>query len=264
MARSVLKERVGFAMATKTARFASSCLRSLSFPINPMPNPSSLPPDIRAVAFDMDGLMFNTEDLYDQVGAILLKRRGRVFSRDLKLMMMGLPGSSAFEIMIDHCRLTDSAVELQKEADEIFDDLLPAEIIMMPGLEELLATLEQRKIPKAVATSSHRRFARRALGRFDLEPRFEFILTSEDVTNGKPHPEIYLAAAQRLHVQARQMLVLEDSFFGTQAAVEAGAFTIAVPTVHSVDVDFGHVNHVATSLRDPVIFNCLASRNELA
>lgn len=219
---------------------------------------SQLSPSIRAVAFDMDGLMFNTEDLYDQVGEILLQRRGQRFSRELKLMMMGRPGPSAFEIMIGECSLQDSAESLQKEADQIFQDLLPAEIKTMPGLEELLDLLDQQAIPKAVATSSHRQFAQRALGFFDLEPRFEFILTSEDVVNGKPHPEIYLAAARRLQVMPDQMLVLEDSLFGTRSAKAAGAFTIAVPTVHSHDVDFGHVDRVATSLKDPVIFQLFA------
>jgi pseudouridine-5'-monophosphatase len=202
----------------------------------------------------MDGLMFNTEDLYDRVGEILLQRRGQRFSRELKLMMMGRPGPSAFDIMIGECNLDDSAESLQKEADQIFQDMLPAEIKTMPGLEKLLDTLDQRKIPKAVATSSHRKFAQRALGFFDLEPRFEFVLTCEDVVNGKPHPEIYLTAARRLDVLPDQMLVLEDSLFGTQAAIAAGAFTIAVPTVHSHGVDFGHVDHVATTLADPAIF----------
>ena len=212
---------------------------------------------IRAVAFDMDGLMFNTEDLYDQVGEILLRRRGKRFSRELKLMMMGRPGPSAFEIMIGECKLKDSAESLQKEADQIFQDLLPAQIKTMPGLETLLDTLDQQNIPKAVATSSHRKFAQQALSYFDLEPRFEFILTCEDVVNGKPHPEIYQTAARRLDVLPNQMLVLEDSLFGTQSAKAAGAFTIAVPTVHSQSVDFGHVDKVATSLEDPAIFQLI-------
>ena len=172
-------------------------------------------PKIEAVAFDMDGLMFNTEDLYDQVGQTLLQRRGLSFTRQLKHAMMGLPGPEAFQVMRQRCDLEDSVEQLQNETDEIFEKLLPAEIRLMPGLQILLETLERSGIPKAVATSSHRQFASRALGCFELEPRFEFILTSDDIVNGKPHPEIYMTAASRFGVEPSAMLVLEDSYTGS-------------------------------------------------
>lgn len=210
-------------------------------------------PIIEAVAFDMDGLMFNTEDLYDQVGEILLRRRGDTFTRELKHAMMGLPGPTAFEVMRQRCGLKDTVEQLQSETDEIFSELLPAEIRLMPGLAPLLETLENLGIPKAVATSSHRQFATRALGFFDLEPRFEFVLTSEDVSKGKPHPEIYLTAASRLGVAPSAMLVLEDSINGSKSGAASGAFTIAVPTEHSVGMDFSHVHIVANRLDDDVI-----------
>jgi len=208
---------------------------------------------IKAVVFDMDGLMFNTEDLYDQVGQTILQKRGQEFTNELKLAMMGLPGPKAFEVMRSRCGLEESVEALQKETDEIFVDLLPDEIQTMPGLDSLLDLLEQQEIPKAVATSSHRRFAKRALGFFDLEPRFEFVLTGDDVERGKPNPDIYLLAARMLDLRPQQMLVLEDSHIGSRAAKAAGAVTIAVPTPHSADSDFSHVDHVATSLADKFI-----------
>ncbi|MFT5301672.1 MAG: HAD superfamily hydrolase (TIGR01509 family) [Mariniblastus sp.] len=210
-------------------------------------------PRIQAVAFDMDGLMFNTEDLYDQVGQVLLERRGQEFTLDLKLEMMGLPGRVAFEIMRKRCQLSESVEQLQAETNEIFHGILPAEIATMPGLETLLGVIEGLNLPKAVATSSHRKFATEALGYFELEPRFEFVLTSEDVTQGKPHPEIYLTAAARLGVEPQNLLVLEDSHTGSTAASAAGAFTIAVPTSHSLALDFSHVDRVASRLDDPLV-----------
>jgi HAD superfamily hydrolase (TIGR01509 family) len=201
----------------------------------------------------MDGLMFNTEDLYDKVGEVLLQRRDQHFTRELKLEMMGLPGPTAFQIMKDRCQLSDTVEGLQTECDAIFQDMLPAEIEMMPGLESLLELIESKSLPKCVCTSSHRQFAKRSLGFFDLESRFEFILTSDDVTNGKPHPEVYLTAAKKLKVDPANMLVLEDSRIGSTAAVAAGAFTVAVPTKHSHGLDFSHVNAIADGLADNVI-----------
>jgi HAD superfamily hydrolase (TIGR01509 family) len=212
-------------------------------------------PLIAAVAFDMDGIIFNTEDLYDQVGEILLSRRGRIFTRELKMEMMGLPASKAYEIMRTRCGITDSINQLQLETDAIFDDLLPKQLRTMPGLETLLQKLESKRIPKIVATSSHRYFAQRNLAQYELTQRFEFVLTAEDVNQGKPHPEIYLTASEKLDVAPRNLLVLEDSKTGSTAAAASGAFTIAVPTVHSIGLDFSHVNHIASRLDDKFILS---------
>lgn len=218
-----------------------------------------MPSNILAVAFDMDGLMFNTEDLYDEVGEILLQRRGHSFTQELKLAMMGRPGKDAFEIMRQWCQLSVTVEQLQAETDEIFTDILPAQIQTMPGLLELLDLVETLEIPKCVCTSSHRRFAQRSLGYFDLEPRFDFILTADDVVNGKPNPEVYQTAAQRFGVPPAQMMALEDSFTGSTAAATAGAIAIAVPTKHSRGADFSHVHAVADGLADPLITQLLSA-----
>ena len=201
--------------------------------------------------------MFNTEDLYNVVGDALLEPRGHEFTRELKLLMMGLPGKKAFQVMIDHCQLQDSIDTLEAESAELFAELLPREIRPLRGLMELLDKLELNNIPKAVATSSHQRFANIALSQFDLIPRFEFILTAESVTNGKPHPDVYLLAAKRMGLAPSQLLVLEDSVTGSRAAVAAGANVIAIPTEHSAEMDYSHVDHIATSLEDSIIWETI-------
>ena len=86
-----------------------------------------------------------------------------------------------------------------------------------------------------------------------INPRTIVLLTAEDVTHGKPHPEIYLTAAERLGVEPRDMLVLEDSEMGTTAAAAAGAHIISVPHQHSAHFNFSNAKGVATSLIDPII-----------
>lgn len=216
-------------------------------------------PQIQAVIFDMDGLMFNTEDIYNTVGDALLKPRGHEFTLELKLLMMGLPGVKAFDVMVEHCGLSDSAEDLEKESAQLFGDLLPREVRPMPGLLDLLDRIEGRSLPKGIATSSQRRFADIALNQFDLAPRFEFILSAESVENGKPHPDIYLLAAQRMNLDPSQLLVLEDSVKGSRAAASAGANVIAVPTPHSVNCDYSHVDKIATSLNDPIIWQTITA-----
>lgn len=214
-------------------------------------------PKIRAVTFDMDGLMFNTEDLYDIVGEKLLNRRGQSFTTGLKLAMMGLPGPKAFAVMKERCGLDDPVESLASECEELFADLLPSRIEMMPGLKELLELLESKAVPKGIATSSHARFADRALGKFDLKPRFEFVLTAESVTHGKPHPEVYLTAASRLGVEPAEMLVLEDSVHGSNAAIAAGAVTIAVPSTRVDPGLIGDVYAICGRLDDSKILDLI-------
>jgi beta-phosphoglucomutase-like phosphatase (HAD superfamily) len=77
------------------------------------------------------------------------------------------------------------------------------------------------------------------------------------VTHGKPHPEIYLKAADSLGVAPAEMLVLEDSQAGTQAGVAAGAFVVSIPHEHTAEHDFSGARHLATSLADPFILNLI-------
>ena len=215
---------------------------------------------IHAVAFDLDGLMFNTEQLYFEVGDEQLRRRGHRFSAELRDKMMGRPGAIALKLMIDHHGLSATIDELVQEGDEIFAELLRTRLEPMPGLVELLAWLEPSGLPKAICTSSRKAFVDRVLSSYDFAQRFEFILTSEDVTHGKPDPEIYLTAAHRFGVEPDRMLVLEDSQNGCRAAVSAGAVVVAVPGDHSRQHDFAGAALVAEGLADPRIIELVDIR----
>ena len=206
---------------------------------------------IQAVAFDMDGLLVNTEELYSEVGTALLARRNRTFTSKLKDAMTGLPGVEAFKVMIEWESLNDSIETLAKESAEIFEDILPKRLMLLPGVESLLDHLDTINMQRCVATSSSHRFAERVLSLTKLRNRFSFVITAEDVERGKPHPDIYQGAAQRLQVAEKQMLVLEDSHHGSRAGVTAGACTVAVPGPHSLHHDFDGVHLIANTLNDP-------------
>jgi len=208
---------------------------------------------IEGVAFDLDGLLVNTEELYQHVGTELLARRGRTFDADLLDQMMGRPQQVSLQIMIDWHGLADTIETLATETREIFASLLDTRLETMPGAIALVDTLVQRDIPRGVATSSGPDFAHDVLGRVGLRDRFGFILTSADVIHGKPHPEIYETAAARLGTQPAAMLVFEDSENGCRAAVAAGAVVVAVPGGHSRRHDFSGARLVAESLADPRI-----------
>lgn len=214
---------------------------------------------IAAVAFDMDGLLVNTEELYTQVGQALLQRRGRVFSHDLKNAMTGLPGPQAFALMIEREKLSDSVEILEAESEAIFVDLLPKQVRLLTGVEQILDRLDQLRYPRCVATSSSPEFAETVLTLVKIKSRFDFVITARDVAQGKPKPDIYLAAAERMKVLPENMLVLEDSHHGCRAGVTSGACTVAVPGDHSQDHDFTGVHARAESLLDSKISRLLQS-----
>jgi HAD superfamily hydrolase (TIGR01509 family) len=212
---------------------------------------------MRVVVFDMDGLMFNTEELYTLAGTELLRRRGHPFTESLKDEMMGLQPRPSFEVMIRRCNLRETWQELAEECNRLFISVLEGRLAPMPGLLALLDALERAGIPKAIGTSSARELVSACLTPFDLERRFQFVLTDEDIAHGKPHPEIYLTAARRFGVPPAEMMVLEDSQNGCRAAVAAGAFTVAVPGPHSRGHDFTPASLVVESLADPRLYAAL-------
>lgn len=222
-----------------------------------MPPARAQPATIRAVVFDLDGLMFNTEDIFNEVGHTVCRRRNCEMTGELLQKMMGRRAPEAIAAMIEHHGFSDTVQELIDETRALFFELAGDRLAPMPGLFELLSHIENRGLPKAVATSSGRKYLEEILRRFDLLERFHLTLTAEDVTHGKPHPEIYLTAAERLGVAPAEMLVLEDSHAGSTAGARAGAVVISVPTEHSRYQDFSHASAIASRLDDPCVLQLL-------
>lgn len=204
----------------------------------------------RAVAFDMDGLMFNTEDVYWEVGDRLLRRRGFRYTPELCASIMGRPPRESFRRMIEWHSLPDTVDDLQVESNQTYFELVESRLKPMPGLLDLLEAIRQRGLPMAICTSTSSTLAEPTVRLSGLADYFEFLLTSDHLTHGKPHPEIYLTAAERFGVEPCQMLALEDSENGCRSAVASGAITVAVPGEHSRDHSFDGAALVADSLAD--------------
>lgn len=212
---------------------------------------------IRAVVFDLDGLMFNTEEIFPEVGKLVLSRRGKEMTPDLLTLMMGRRAYESCQVMIDYHDLEDHVEVIVQESANLFFEIAEGKLGPMPGLYELLQVIEQRNLPKGVATSSSRPYLERILGMFDIRHRFPLTLTAEDVTHGKPHPEIYLTAAANLGVKPEEMLVLEDSQTGTMAGAAAGAHIVSIPHQNSHHQDFSMAKFVAERLDDPRVLALL-------
>lgn len=216
-----------------------------------------MPHTIKAVVFDLDGLMFNTEDVFNISGRELIGRRGKELTDEVLSQMMGRRAHEAFTVMAELLDLTEPIEDLLDESRVIFYEQLEQHLAPMPGLFELLDHIEAAQLPKGVATSSHRPYLEDILGRYDLMDRFHMMLTAEDVSEGKPHPEIYLKAAETLGIAPQEMLVLEDSEAGTKSAAAANAVIVSVPNRHSKSHDLSAATHIAESLIDPFVLELL-------
>lgn len=205
---------------------------------------------IRAVVFDLDGLMLNTEDIFELAGVELMARRGLVMTDEIRHSMMGRRPTEAFTVLKKLTGITDHLEDLMRETWNLFDVIAENRLATMPGLHEVLSLIDARQLPRAVATSSPRDYMQHLLQKFGLLQGFHTTLTAEDVTHGKPHPEIYLKAAKMLQVEPSEMLVLEDSETGTRAAAAAGAYTVSVPNRHTESGDFSQSHLRVPSLLD--------------
>ncbi|MHB9154006.1 MAG: HAD family hydrolase [Spirochaetales bacterium] len=205
---------------------------------------------IEAVAFDMDGLMFDTERLANELWRVAGAESGWNLSLELLTSLAGQPESSDRRALLEaHGEAFPyDALRARRIALEA-DYFLSHEVPLKPGLLELIDVLEATRIPMAVATSTARYRVVPLLGKAGIFERFASILCGDEVKKVKPDPEMYLKTAARLGVAPGNLLVLEDSRAGIAAAYAAGAIPVMVPDLLAPDeVTLGRAARVFGSL----------------
>jgi HAD superfamily hydrolase (TIGR01509 family) len=221
-------------------------------------SPPPVPWSYRSVVFDLDGILLDTEPIFEEAARRQLSRRGLVWEPVVAQKMMGTPARQAFEFFRCHYRLSESIADLMAESSELFYSVLGQEpAVLMPGVRALLDRLERKGVPKAIATSSSGPYVERVLAPHALVAHFDFILTCDDVHLGKPHPEVYEKAAARLGHAPSELVVIEDSIHGVEAAKEAGARCIGVPHNRVRAEDLERADVIVASLDSPELIRVL-------
>ena len=207
---------------------------------------------VTCVIYDMDDLLLDTEPFYTKVSQHIADRYGKVFDWSVKRSMIGKRAEDSARVFTHALGLPMTPEEYLAARQAMLDELFP-QAEPMPGAIRLTEHLHRHAVPQAIATSSDsRHFSLKTTRHRKWFEIFDCIVIGDDpgVKRGKPAPDIFLLAAERLGVAPKACLVFEDSPVGVEAARAAGMAVIAVPDPNLQPELFGAANGILRSLND--------------
>jgi HAD superfamily hydrolase (TIGR01509 family) len=183
---------------------------------------------IEAVVFDLDGVILDSEQVWDEVREGLARERGGRWSEQAQADMMGMSSTEWSRYMHDVIGLPEPPEEISREVVRRMLDRYSHDLPLIDGAMEAVKRLADRW-PLGVASSSNRELIDRVLEVAGLAPCFRVTVSSEEVARGKPAPDVYLEAARRLGVDPQRAVAIEDSANGIRSAHAAGMHVVAIP-----------------------------------
>ena len=186
---------------------------------------------IDGVVFDLDGLLLDSEQVWDAAREELAEERGGRWHPQAQRDMMGMSSPEWSRYMHDVIGLPESPEEINAEVVRRLERRYGEHFPVIPGAQAAVNRLAERW-PLALASSSNRGLIDLALDLMGIADRFQATVSSEEVAHGKPAPDVYLEAARRLHVDPTRAAAIEDSHNGIRAAKAAGMRAIAIPNAH--------------------------------
>ena len=183
---------------------------------------------IDAVIFDLDGVLIDSEQIWNRVREALARERGGRWHKDAHRDMMGMSSPEWSRYMHDVIGLSEPPADIAKEVVTRIEATYRRELPLMKGAVEAVKRMAWRW-PLAVASSSNRPLVDLVLRLAGLAEYFSVTVSSEEVARGKPAPDVYLEAARRLKVSPARCVAVEDSHNGFLSAKAAGMRVIAIP-----------------------------------
>lgn len=219
--------------------------------------------EIKAVLFDMDGLMVDTESLSTEAFINSAKAQGYNMTKEETLKVLGFTKANIYQFWIDYFQGTN--VDGKKLVDDHYEYIENVLYTVgpekMPYVEELLKYLRENNYKIAVASSSDTADIKNNLEKTKLEKYIDEIASGAEVENGKPAPDVFLLAAERLGVDAKDCLILEDSKAGIKAGKASGAMVFMVPDMFTVDKECEDTaDRILTNLGE--VIEILEGKNE--
>lgn len=191
---------------------------------------------IRAVIFDMDGVLVDSEPLINAAAIAMFREKGLVVQPEDFLPFVGAGEARYIGGVAEHYRFPLDVPAAKRRTYEIYLDLIQSGLEAFPGVRELLHTCREAGLSIAVASSADMIKVRANLETIDFPINFwDAVVTGEEVIHKKPAPDIFLAASRKLRVTAPKCVVVEDAVNGVQAATAAGMRCVAVATSFPAD-----------------------------
>jgi HAD superfamily hydrolase (TIGR01509 family) len=186
---------------------------------------------IEAVVFDLDGVVVDTEQVWDDVREQLVRERGGRWHEGAQAAMMGMSSPEWSAYMHEELGLSDSPEAINDEVVRRMLVRYRQELPLIDGATDAVRRLAA-EFPLGVASSSNRPLIEAVLERAGIAELFAAVVSSEEVERGKPAPDVYLEAARRLGVAAGRCAAVEDSANGVRSAHAAGMRVLAFPNAH--------------------------------
>ncbi|MBK7710663.1 MAG: HAD family phosphatase [Bacteroidales bacterium] len=206
---------------------------------------------IKAVIFDLDGVLIDSEPLHCMADNQLLKEFGTEAPAKYFDRFTGWTDDAMWEAIKTDYHLTKSISEIKELQVPIKLKLLKdGDYKAISGVVELLERIKERHIPIAIASSSPKRFIEAVVDKIGVRQYFEIMVSGEDVVRSKPEPDIFLKAAGLLNVNPSGCLVVEDSKSGTLAAKKAGMTCIGYQNVNSGNQDLSMADFVVSDINE--------------
>lgn len=207
---------------------------------------------IKAVIFDMDGLMIETEHLQSKSFEHVLKKYGAnpEFNEDGVIQTVGVTAKDNLIRLKEKHNINESIENLLGQKRKVYKELLLENIYPKKGLLTLLKKLKEGNFKLAVASSSSREHINLVLSGLGIKEKFDVIVSGEEIKKGKPHPDIFLIAADKLNTEPINCLVLEDAQSGVEAGKAANMKVIAIPNQYTRSHDFTKADVIISSLEE--------------
>lgn len=183
---------------------------------------------IEAVVFDLDGLLLDTEELWDEARRQIAEERGGRWRKDAQRAMMGMSSKEWSRYMHDEIGIPDPPEQINAEVVRRLEELYRERLPLIPGALDAVRRLAARW-PLAIASSSNRPIIDLFLELTGTAGLFRATVSSEEVERGKPAPDVYLETARRLKADPTRCAAVEDSENGIRSAAAAGMKVIAIP-----------------------------------
>jgi HAD superfamily hydrolase (TIGR01509 family) len=183
---------------------------------------------IDAVVFDLDGVLIQSEEVWDAVRERYVRERGGRYDERIQRAMMGMSSTEWSTFLADEAGVPGEPEEINADVVRLMLDAYREQLPLIPGAVDAVHRLAGR-FTLGVASSSNRELIDTVLDVAGIAPLFAATVSSEEVARGKPAPDVYLEAAHRLDVEPERCAAIEDSHGGLRSAKSAGMRVIAIP-----------------------------------